>query len=203
VLRTPYRGRQVTQADQRAPTLLDVHATLTPADQYTHHRYRFDVPPDCIALRIHVRYAPKRPPPADSLRMAEAALIEQTARFRAQVGEALATAWAADQADAVRGGRVANLLTITLDDADGAYRGAGHRHSNDQQFSLTPETATPGLVAGPLPAGTWALTRSAHTLVMPQCAVDIQIGAETAATRPKMRRSRRASRTPAWLRSRT
>jgi hypothetical protein len=174
----------VTQADQVAPTLLDVHTTLTPADHYTHRRFPFDVPPNCSGLHVSVRYGPKRPSPADGLRMAEAALIEQTAQFETQVGDALATAGAADQAEAVRGGRVANLLTITLDDADGVYRGAGHRHSNDQQLSLTQDTASPGLVPGPLPAGTWALTLSAHTLVTPQCAVDIQIGADSATTRP-------------------
>jgi hypothetical protein len=173
----------VTQAD-RTHALLDVHTTLTPADHNTHRRFRFDVPPNCSGLRFRVRYAPKRPSPADSLRLAEAAAIDQTAHFEAQVGQALAAAWSTDQAAAVRGGRVANLLTITLDDADGVYRGAGHRHSDDQQLSLTPETASPGLVAGPLPAGTWTLTLSAHALVTPHCVVDIQIGADSPSTRP-------------------
>jgi hypothetical protein len=161
--------------------LLDVHTTLTPADHYTHHRYPFDVPADCSALHIRVRYSPKRPPADESTRMAEVALIEQTARFADQLGDAaLASAWSADQVPAVNGGRVSNLLTITLDDALGAYRGAGHRHSNDQQFVLTADAATPGLVAGPLPNGTWVLTLSAHTLATAQCAVDIQIGADIA-----------------------
>jgi len=78
--------------------------------------------------------------------------------------------------------RVPNLLTISLDDAAGAYRGAGHRHHARQDLLVGVAAASPGLVAGPLPAGQWTLTLSAHTLVTPQCDVSIQIGAETASS---------------------
>ncbi len=99
--------------------------------------------------------------------------------FTERVGAALAETWAIGLRDADL--IVPNLLTISLDDADGVYRGAAHRHNPDQKLVLGLTGATPGLVAGPLPAGEWTLTLSAHTIVSPQCEVEIQIGAVTAA----------------------
>jgi hypothetical protein len=170
--------------------LLDVRETLTPVDQATHRRYAFEVPADCVEVHISVRYAPKWLSGENGRRMATTALVEQTARLAEQLGDpALATRWSTDHADFVRDARVANLLTISLDDATGAYRGAGHRHSDDQRLVLGPEAASPGLVAGPLPAGAWAITLSAHTLATPQCDVSIQIGAEIADSRFSASRS--------------
>src|SRR5919204_240296 len=83
-----------------------------------------------------------------------------------------------------RGAPVPNLLTISLDDARGRYRGAGHRHAPRQEFVVSPRLATPGLVPGPLEAGEWTLTLSAHTLVSPQCEVSIRIGAVTPSSSP-------------------
>jgi hypothetical protein len=163
--------------------LLDVHTVLTPVDDHTHRRYPFEVPSDCTALRIGVRYAPKALAASEGRQAAEAALVEQAARLGAQLGDArLASSWAEDHAAQAHSARVSNLVTITLDDAVGAYRGAGHRHAEDQQLVVRPDAASPGLVPGPLPAGRWVLTLSAHTLVTAQCAVEIQIGAETASS---------------------
>lgn len=164
--------------------LLDARSLLTPADHHTHRRYPFDVPPGCTLLRIAVRYAPKTLPIAEGRHLAETALGEQTARLAVQLGDSEpAEAWSADHADVMQSARVSNLVTITLDDALGAYRGAGHRHAADQRLVLGLTAASPGLVAGPLLAGAWVLTLSAHTLVTAQCVVEIQIGAETASSR--------------------
>src|SRR5216683_1702408 len=92
--------------------LLDVRELLTPADNQTHRRYSFRVPPDCTELQFRIRYTPKLAP-----------------------------------------ARVPNLLTISLDDAEASYRGAGHRQANDQRLLLGLASASPGLVAGPLPEG--------------------------------------------------
>jgi hypothetical protein len=117
--------------------LLEIYESLTPADNQTHRRYPFAVPPDCTELHFRVRYTPKLAP-----------------------------------------GRVPNLLTISLDDADANYRGAGHRHANDQQLALGLASASPGLVAGALPAGRWVLTLSIHTLVSARVSLRVQIGAD-------------------------
>jgi hypothetical protein len=151
---------------------------LSTADHQTHRRYTFKIPPACSELRIRVRYAPKFVSAAESERLVKDAVASQTANLAGRLGENLASGWAAEYAGADL--RVPNLLTISLDDASGRYRGANHRHSEDQDLYLGAATASPGLVPGDLPAGEWVLTLSAHTLVSPQCEVEIQIGAEIA-----------------------
>lgn len=158
--------------------LLDTHDTLTPADHQTHRRYVFEVPPACQELRLWVHYAPKYVTEPESARLAEAAVVQQTAALAGRVGESLAAEWMTGLGRPANKSRLSNLLTVSLDDAAGAYRGAGHRQSNDQRLMVGPAAASPGLVAGPLPPGPWTLTISAHTLVSAQCELSIQIDAE-------------------------
>ncbi|HLZ32118.1 MAG TPA: hypothetical protein VKV73_32760 [Chloroflexota bacterium] len=162
--------------------LLNVRETFTPADHQTHRRYPFEVPPACAELRIWVRYTPKHLTAQESFVLIEAAVGRQIADLATQVGEAMAARWATGLGQPAKGSRVGNLLTVSLDDAEGTYRGAGHRQANDQRLALGPTTASPGLIAGPLPPGTWTLTLSAHTLVSAQCELAIQIDAETASS---------------------
>jgi hypothetical protein len=140
------------------------------------------VPDGCSELRIRVRYTPKYLSATDSARLVQQAVASQARDLTTRVGQPLADRWSADfdGAELI----VPNLLTISVDDATGAYRGAAHRHNPDQELTLGLRAASPGLVAGPLPAGPWSLVLSVHTLVSAQCAVAIQIGAVTAATRP-------------------
>ena len=165
-------------------TLLTLDERLTPVDHQTHRRYDFQVPSDCEELRVHVSYTPKHASRSESPALSAAALRRQRADLAQRLGDALAESWMADVSAAAEKTAVANLLTISLDDADGAYRGAAHRHAPDQSLVLGPDAATPGLVRGPLPVGTWTLTLSAHTLVSPHVDLAIQIGAETAASPP-------------------
>jgi hypothetical protein len=164
--------------------LLDVRERLTPADHQTHRRYGFDVPADCRELRLAVSYAPKWLPAEAAARLRAEARRRQAAALAARIGARIAEQWSADLAADTGGLRIPNLLTISLDDALGAYRGAGHRHAPRQGLVLGLAAASPGLVPGPLPPGEWTLTLSAHTLVSPQCEVSIQIGAETASSAP-------------------
>jgi hypothetical protein len=163
--------------------LLDAHETLAPADHQTHRRYVFHVPSDCRELQLHVRYTPKLLEQEESAVLTRAAVVQQGAELAGRVGETLAARWLADFDSLPERGRIPNLLTVSLDDASGSYRGAGHRHANDQRLMLGLEAASPGLVAGPLPPGAWTLTMSVHTLVSPQCELSIQIGAEIASSR--------------------
>ena len=162
--------------------LLDRRDRLTPVDHQTHRRYAFQVPPDCRELRIRVRYAPKFLPREESTRVATQAVQDQAASLATRVGEPLAARWRSEMGAIPSRVRIENLVTISLDDAAGGYRGAGHRHHARQDLIVGLTTASPGLVPGPIPAGQWALTLSAHTLVTPQCDVLIQIGAETASS---------------------
>jgi hypothetical protein len=65
--------------------LLTAHETLTPADHQTHRRYVFTVPHDCQQLRLWVRYAPKHLTEQASSRLAEAAVVQQTAALAERV----------------------------------------------------------------------------------------------------------------------
>lgn len=163
--------------------LLQINEVLTLADHHTHRRYAFQVAPDSQQLEIWVRYAPKRLDKQHSSRLAEAALGQQAAGLASRIGAPLAEQWSTDNRPRTLSGQIANLLTMSLDDADGNYRGAGHRHADDQHLRLGAHAASPGLVVGPLPPGTWTLTLSAHTLASDQCEVSIQIGAEIASSR--------------------
>jgi hypothetical protein len=158
--------------------LLERREQLTPADHQTHRRYTFSVPTACTRLTFKVRYEPKHLSVRESSDLLKKAVGAQTQVLAAKVGAALAEHWAEafDAAELI----VPNLLTICVDDADGVYRGAGHRHSPDQELTLGAESASAGLVPGPVPAGEWVLTLTTHTLVSPQCNVEIQIGAEIA-----------------------
>lgn len=156
--------------------------TLTRADHQTHRRYSFGVPPDCQSLEIRVRYAPKFISAQESHQLVSQTIAARTSRLAQRVGSGLAERWAKDFDGAEL--RVPNLLTISLDDAAGVYRGAGHRHAPDQTLLVGIDSASPGLVPGPLPAGDWTLTVSAHTVVSDQCELEIQIGADIASSRP-------------------
>jgi hypothetical protein len=155
--------------------LLAEKITLTPADHQTHRRFFFQVPPGAEQLDLEIRYAPKFVSTEESDRLVRQAVTGQVEGFTSRVGAELAQRWATDFDGAQL--RVPNLLTISLDDASGAYRGAGHRHSPEQQLTLGLDHASPGLIPGLLPAGRWTLTLTAHTLISDQCEVEIQIGA--------------------------
>jgi hypothetical protein len=163
--------------------VFDVHDILVPADHQSHRQYQFQVPANSRELEIWVRYAPKVLGKQQSIALAEAALAQQTAALATATGEPLATQWSTDHHPRAKSARVANLLTISLDDANHVYRGAGHRHAPDQHLALGPRIASPGLVVGLLPPGAWTLTLSAHTLVSDQVELSIQIDAEIASSR--------------------
>lgn len=156
---------------------------MTPADHQTHRRFAFSVPAACRGLRLHVSYAPKHLTEDEAKPLAAAALAQQTADLASRVAAQRAAAWAAGQQRLTHRRRLSNLVTLSLDDASSAYRGAAHRHAHDQDLVLGLAEASPGLVPGPLPPGVWTLTMSVHALVSAQCELSIQIGAEMASSR--------------------
>ncbi len=173
--------------------LLERQLTLTPADHATHRRLDFDVPPECVELRFDLAYAPKRLPAPESHELATAALERQASQLSGELDRTpLVEVWRDWWLERLRAQpefQIANLVTITLDDAAGAFRGANHRQAAEQRLFVRADAASPGLTPGPLPAGTWTVTVSAHTLVSPSCVYSIQIGAETASSPPLASRS--------------
>jgi len=64
-----------------------------------------------------------------------------------------------------RANGIRNLITLTLFDSQG-FRGAGHRGGTVHEVSISPDSATPGYLPGPLPAGEWVAQVDTH-MIMP------------------------------------
>lgn len=104
-------------------------------------------------------------------------------------------------------GGISNLLTLTLFDPNG-FRGAGHRGGDTHVVELTPTTATPGYLAGALPAGEWTIQVDTH-MVLPDTPVQYTLVVTTdtdavvaaaPASRPVPDFSRVINPTPGWYR---
>ena len=59
---------------------------------------------------------------------------------------------------------LSHLITLTLFDPAG-FRGAGHRDGAAHRVHIAAEDATPGYLAGPLPAGEWIVQLDTHRIV--------------------------------------
>ena len=54
-----------------------------------------------------------------------------------------------------------NLLTLSFDE-NGKYRGACHRHPNEQTIIISDENSTPGIINKPMEAGEWDAVLNVH-----------------------------------------
>lgn len=196
--------------DRRVRTvLLEVRETLSRADHQTHRRFGFEVPSAVVELWIEVSYSPKRVVGEDALELIVAAVRRQALAYGEVVGPDSIDGWVRHvtggvgsvrdlthgkgwvwgAAAATQKASVANLITVSVDDPHGRYRGAGHRHDASQRLVLAERESSAGFVAGPLIAGQWILTVSAHTVVSDQVELSIRIGAEMASSLPSGLRS--------------
>lgn len=57
-----------------------------------------------------------------------------------------------------------NMLTLTIFDPHG-FRGARHRGGSRHTMQISPDTATPGYLSGPLPAGEWIVQIDTHRII--------------------------------------
>jgi hypothetical protein len=73
-----------------------------------------------------------------------------------------------------------NLVTLSLFDPAG-FRGAGHRFAPRQEVEVAETRATPGFLAGRLPAGEWTLEVDVHCVVAPSAA-EVRVEASEAAS---------------------
>jgi len=84
---------------------------------------------------------------------------------------------------------IRNLLTLTIFDPDG-FRGAGHRGGNSHQVHIGASSATPGYLAGPLPAGEWIIEIDTHMIVPGEpLRYSLSVVAGTAAEEPTVQHS--------------
>jgi len=145
--------------------LLDLQGNCTPEDSRTHIRIPFVLPQATEELRIRFEYAPKTLDDREySIRLLEESfdqylLPAQRQQANTQVDQYLP---------------LKNLITLSIDDEQ-SYRGACHRHDEIQDLTLSASQASPGLMAGPLRAGSWSVTLSLHCIVTESCNYRLQI----------------------------
>ncbi|GGF72463.1 hypothetical protein GCM10010912_16990 [Paenibacillus albidus] len=147
-------------------TLLDISSRITPADRHVHLVHRFLVPRNTRQLRIDFAYSPK--------------LLQDEARQNTLVRQAVDRYMEPELREVAYTDPdylvLQNLLTVSLDDPAG-FRGAAHRANKEQIIIVSESTATPGFLAGPLPAGLWELTVSLHEVVTDKCQFELQVQA--------------------------
>ena len=56
---------------------------------------------------------------------------------------------------------IRNLVTLSFDE-NGKYRGACHRHPNEQLIVISSENSTPGIINKPLESGEWDAVLNVH-----------------------------------------
>jgi len=136
-----------------AENLLSVQRELSDSDSRQNIPFSFTVPDGCIGLSIRFSYSPKQVTDSGLSRR----LIEEELT-RCGVPDLSLYPW-------TRFCPLVNLVTLSLDDAKGIYRGAAHRHDSEQVITLTADTASPGFYPGPLHAGIWKAVVSCHCVV--------------------------------------
>ncbi len=70
-------------------------------------------------------------------------------------------------------GDISNMLCLSLFDPNG-FRGSGHRGGSSHSVSIGPTGATPGYLAGPLPAGEWSVVIHARRVTGP-CPYEVRV----------------------------
>ena len=70
-----------------------------------------------------------------------------------------------------------NLVTVSLD-SPGEFRGAAHRHDENQYHEIGESFASPGFLKGKICAGQWRLSLNIHAVVTDICTCRIKIEGE-------------------------
>ncbi len=70
-----------------------------------------------------------------------------------------------------------NLVTLSLNSPEG-FRGAAHRHDENQYHEIGEHFASPGFLKGEITAGQWSLCLNVHALVTDCCTCVIKIEGE-------------------------
>jgi len=151
------RDGTAPEAATRADPILalDASGVLGPGDSRTHIRLPFDLPEGIERLELGFAFSP--------------GFLEDEVRSRELAQAALRRYGARLPAGSRRlAGPLRNLLTLSLDDPSG-FRGCAHRHRPELAVELSAASATPGFVAGPLPAGRWTAIVSVHLVLSPRC----------------------------------
>jgi hypothetical protein len=138
--------------------LLDVKKKLAAVQTQTHITYSFTVSSSCRMLNVDFLYSPK-------ILKDERLSMEIIRHSLQKYSEG------SDQGSDVSMKKflpLKNLITVSIDGPNG-FRGACHRQDPEQHLFLAADSASPGLMPGPLAAGNWSITLSVHALVTETC----------------------------------
>lgn len=140
-------------------TLLKVEGIVTPYASKSHIVYIFYLPQGSSRLNIDFSYEPKNLEDPDA---AKEIISKELGNFiLAEEQQEYLENW--DLFLPLK-----NLLTLSFDDTSG-YRGCAHRHDSVQHLIISEQDASPGLIAGLIPAGMFHITLSVHAVITNTC----------------------------------
>lgn len=132
---------------------------LSEKDSKTNISFGFSVPNGAKKLVVKYSYSPKT---VDDEQKAGQLVVDGLKKYDLQVVNASAFL------------PVLNFATLSFDEC-GEYRGACHRHPNEQTIVIAEEDSTPGIFNRPIKAGEWDVVLNAHYI---GCDVDYSIDVE-------------------------
>jgi hypothetical protein len=144
--------------------LLDVEEKLAAVQTQTHITYSFDVSDSCRKLNIDFRYSPK-------ILNDEVLSMEIIRHSLRKYSEGSDQPFEESMKKFLP---LKNLITFSIDDPNG-FRGACHRQDAEQHLFLAFDSASPGLMPGPLVKGNWSVTLSIHALVTEICTYKLMV----------------------------
>ena len=142
--------------------LLSQSGVLTQEDSKTNLCFPFVVSEGVKTLRIEYRYSPKLVEnKEESIKMLRTA-AEKYHEDIEYYDELLP---------------LSNLVTLSFDDEKG-YRGACHRHPNEQNVVISSSASTPGIINAPVESGEWSVTLNVHFVGSDRVEYNIEIEGE-------------------------
>lgn len=135
---------------------------LTPSQSKTNIRFDFEVPGGVKALRVEYKYSPKYVENKEKS-------VEMISLAAKKYGEEIKSF-----DDFLP---LSNLVTLSFDDCNG-YRGACHRHPNEQSIYISSEASTPGIINSPITQGMWSVTLNVHFVGSDEVEYSIKIEGE-------------------------
>lgn len=145
--------------------ILVAEGKLSPINSRTHITYTFEVPEGARAVRAKFSYSPK-----DLLDKEQSKKLIKEGLEKYVEPETLSyyeEKWETFTP-------LKNLITLSFDDPE-QFRGACHRHDPVQEYVMSEDEGTPGLLKGPIVPGVWKVTISVHCVVTENCDYKLEI----------------------------
>ncbi len=145
-------------------TLHLTEGTLTPSCSKSHISYVFNIDDNVSKLNIDFSYNPKF---LDDIEMSQQIINTCLSEYCKDNEAEYKESWEEYLP-------IKNLLTLSIDDPHG-FRGAAHRHPNNQKITISKEDATSGFIQGDIIPGSWTVTISVHVVVTETCNYKLHI----------------------------